>query len=143
MLLFLFFRTDAVKKLRSRRCGLATAPPVAKHLQKVSCYYDCSFKRQDRLGLVILGQSLVPQRIVARAWPTPPSLSQVTPQHHAHVAAMNKSVALTNKPHTRAEAMLLVFHRLGGASRADAQGCPEKPMWQAARDPPKLSFSNC
>jgi hypothetical protein len=31
----LFFRTDAVKKLRSRRCGLPTAPPVAKHLQNV------------------------------------------------------------------------------------------------------------
>jgi hypothetical protein len=31
----LFFRTDAVKKLRSRHCGLPTAPPVAKHSQIV------------------------------------------------------------------------------------------------------------
>jgi hypothetical protein len=31
----LFFRTDAVKKLRSRRCGLPTAPPGAKHSQIV------------------------------------------------------------------------------------------------------------
>jgi hypothetical protein len=31
----LFFRTDAVKKLQSRRCGLPAAPPVAKHSQIV------------------------------------------------------------------------------------------------------------
>jgi len=31
----LFFRTDAVKKLQSRRCGLLAAPPVAKHSQIV------------------------------------------------------------------------------------------------------------
>src|SRR6476620_9962489 len=31
----LFFRTDAVKKLQSRRCGLPTAPPVSKHSQIV------------------------------------------------------------------------------------------------------------
>jgi len=30
-----FFRTDAAKKLQSRRCGLPTAPPVAEHTQIV------------------------------------------------------------------------------------------------------------
>jgi hypothetical protein len=37
------------------------------------------------------------------------------------MAAMNKCLALTNKPHTRVEATLPVFHHLGGAGGADAE----------------------
>jgi hypothetical protein len=37
------------------------------------------------------------------------------------MATMNKCLSLTNKTHTRAEAMLPVFHRLGGASRTDTE----------------------
>jgi hypothetical protein len=38
---------------------------VAKHSQKVSCYYDCYLKQQDRLGLVFSSQSLVSPDVAA------------------------------------------------------------------------------
>jgi hypothetical protein len=59
MLLFLFFRTDAVKEAAEQPLWLADGSASGKALTNCFCCYDCCLKRLGRFGLAISGQSFV------------------------------------------------------------------------------------